>query len=132
MILWTVACQAPLSREFSLLEWVAAFPSPGDLPHSGIELGSPAQQVDTSPSELPYPEDLIPLSAIRRLSKKEAISNQEENSHQELNQPACDIGLQPPELRDINFCCLNHYGILPWQPEQTKTPGFQVSGKFDQ
>ena len=35
-----------------ILEWVA-FPSPGDLPHPGIEPGSPALQVDSLPAELP-------------------------------------------------------------------------------
>ena len=34
------------------LEWVA-IPSPGDLPDPGIELGSPALQVDSLPFELP-------------------------------------------------------------------------------
>ena len=29
------------------------FPSPGDLPNPGIELGSPALQADAYPSELP-------------------------------------------------------------------------------
>ena len=33
-----------------ILEWVA-FPSPGDLPHPGIEPGSPSLQVDSLPSE---------------------------------------------------------------------------------
>ena len=41
---WTVARQAPLSMEFPRQEhwseWL--FPSPGDLPHPGIELESPA------------------------------------------------------------------------------------------
>ena len=42
--LWTVACQAPLSMGFSREEYWNAlpFPSPGDLPDLGIELGSPA------------------------------------------------------------------------------------------
>ena len=43
---WTLACQAPLSKEFSgqeQLSWLP-FPSPGDLPHPGIEPGSPALQ----------------------------------------------------------------------------------------
>ena len=35
-----------------ILEWVA-FPSPGDLPHPGIEPGSPELQADSLPSELP-------------------------------------------------------------------------------
>ena len=33
-----------------ILEWVA-FPSPGDLPSSGIEPRSPAFQVDSLPAE---------------------------------------------------------------------------------
>ena len=33
------------------LEWVA-IPSPGDLPDPGIELGSPALQADSLPTEL--------------------------------------------------------------------------------
>ena len=37
--LWTVACQAPLSMEFSRQEYRSGlpFPSPGDLPDPGIE-----------------------------------------------------------------------------------------------
>ena len=36
---WTVAHQAPLSRGFSSREYLSGlpFPSPGDLPHPGIE-----------------------------------------------------------------------------------------------
>ena len=38
---WTVACQAPLSMEFSWQEYWSGllFHSAGDLPDSGIELG---------------------------------------------------------------------------------------------
>ena len=44
---WTVACQAPLSMEFSRQEYWSGlpFPTPGDLPDPGIEptsLASPA------------------------------------------------------------------------------------------
>ena len=41
---WTIACQAPLSMEFSRQEsWSGLpFPPPGDLPDLGIELVSPA------------------------------------------------------------------------------------------
>ena len=41
---WTVARQAPLSRRFSRQEYWSRlpFPPPGDLPHPGIELASPA------------------------------------------------------------------------------------------
>ena len=50
---WTVACQAPLSMEFSRQEYWSGlpFPSPGDLPNPGIEPGSPTLQADSWPSE---------------------------------------------------------------------------------
>ena len=39
---WTVACQAPLSMEFSRQEYWSGvpFPTPGDLPHPGIQPAS--------------------------------------------------------------------------------------------
>ena len=45
---WTVAYKAPPSMEFSRQEYWSGlpFPSPGDLPHPGIEPGSPALQAD--------------------------------------------------------------------------------------
>ena len=50
---WTVAHQAPPSMEFSSQEYWSglSFPSPGDLPDSGIEPGSPTLQTDALPSE---------------------------------------------------------------------------------
>ena len=55
MIPWAVACQAPLSMEFSGQEYWSGlpFPSPGDLPDSGTETVSPALQADSLPSEPP-------------------------------------------------------------------------------
>ena len=52
---WTVAYQAPPSMRFSRQEsWSGLpFPSPGDLPDSGIEPGSPALRADALPSEPP-------------------------------------------------------------------------------
>ena len=51
--LWMVAHQAPLSMEFSRQEYWNGqpFPSPEDLPDSGIKPGSPTSQADTLPSE---------------------------------------------------------------------------------
>ena len=51
---WTVACQAPLSMEFSRQEYWSGlpFPSLGDLPDPGIEPRSPALQADDLPTEL--------------------------------------------------------------------------------
>ena len=44
-----------LSMEFSRQEYWSGlpFPSPGDLPGSGVKSGSPALQADSLPSELP-------------------------------------------------------------------------------
>ena len=41
---WTVACQDPLSMEFSRQEFWSELPfsTPGDFPHPGIEPVSPA------------------------------------------------------------------------------------------
>ena len=46
---WTEASQAPPSMGFSRQEYWSGlpFPSPEDLPNSGIEPGSPALQADT-------------------------------------------------------------------------------------
>ena len=51
---WTVAYQAPPSMRFSRQEYWSGlpFPAPGELPDPGIEPGSPALQVDSSPTEL--------------------------------------------------------------------------------
>ena len=50
-----LAREAPLSMEFSRQEYWSElpFPSPEDLPDSGIELGSVTLQADTLPSEPP-------------------------------------------------------------------------------
>ena len=52
---WTVACQAPLSMEFSRQEYWSGLPcpAPGDLPNLGTEPRSPALQVDSLPFEPP-------------------------------------------------------------------------------
>ena len=52
---WTVAHQAPLSMEFSRLEYLSVlpFPSPGDLPNPGMEPGSPALQAEPEPPGKP-------------------------------------------------------------------------------
>ena len=57
-ILWTVACQAPLSLGFSRQEYWSGlpFPPPGDLPDPEIEAAStasPTLQVDSLPTEPP-------------------------------------------------------------------------------
>ena len=51
---WTVARQAPLSMGFFRQEYWSGlpFPSPEDLPDSGIKPRSPALQADSLPFEL--------------------------------------------------------------------------------
>ena len=53
--LWTVAYQAPPSMGFSRQEYWSGlpFPSPGDLPDSEIEPGSPTLQADALTSQPP-------------------------------------------------------------------------------
>ena len=55
---WTIACQSPLSMEFSRQEYKSGLPFPpsGDLPDPGIKPqlpGSPALQADSLPTEQP-------------------------------------------------------------------------------
>ena len=52
---WTVAHQAPLSKGFSRQKYWSwlPFPSPGDLPDTGIKSRSPALQANSLPSEPP-------------------------------------------------------------------------------
>ena len=66
--LWTVACQAPLSMEFSRQEYwgVLPFPSPGNLPEPVIKHGSPALQADSLPAELPG-KPYLPLVTIKTI-----------------------------------------------------------------
>ena len=54
VIPWTVVCQTPLFMGFPRQEYWSglAFPSPEDLPNSGIESKSPALQEDSLPTEL--------------------------------------------------------------------------------
>ena len=59
--LWTIVLQAPLSMGFSRQEYWSGlpFPSPGDLPSSGIKPGSPALQADALNSEPPGIPSLV-------------------------------------------------------------------------
>ena len=51
VMLWTVACETPLSMAFSRQEYWSELPcpSPGDLPNPGIETVSPTLQVNSLP-----------------------------------------------------------------------------------
>ena len=58
---WTAASQAPLSMGFSRQQYWSGlpFPSPGDLPDSGIEPRSPALQAGALPSKPPRKLQMI-------------------------------------------------------------------------
>ena len=91
---WTAAYQAPLSMGFSKQEYWSGlpFPSPGDLPDSGIEPRSPALQADTllfEPPGKPSPLNLKPLHGKHHCHGKEACVTQW--SHE----PSC---AGPPKL----------------------------------
>ena len=63
---WTVACQTPLSMEFSRQEYWNGLPCPppGDLPDPGIEIVStaaPASQMDSFLLGHPGSPTLIPV-----------------------------------------------------------------------
>ena len=72
-VTWTGAHQAPLSMGFSRKEYLSGlpFPSPGDLPDSGIESRSPTLQADSLPSELNRTWKLKVLSKPRSHKKFE-------------------------------------------------------------
>ena len=70
---WTVAHQAPLSLGFSRQEYWSGLPFPlaGDLPHPGIEPGSPALQADSLLSESPVQFSRSVLSDSLRLHESQ-------------------------------------------------------------
>ena len=65
---WTVACQAPLSMEFSRQEYWSRlpFPSPEDLPDAGIYPTSPTLHADSLPSEPTGKPMLVNLNKVEK------------------------------------------------------------------
>ena len=87
MILWTVACQAPLPMGFSRQEYWSGllFPSPGNLPNPGIEPKSPILQADDLQTELV--RQLIFMSFIRvSQSSSLTLEEIEESSGQKCDE----------------------------------------------
>ena len=70
---WTVAYQASPSMEFSKQEYWSGllFPSPGDLPNTGIEPRSPALRAGALPSE--PPQNLLMITITSLLIEKVVI-----------------------------------------------------------
>ena len=69
MTLWTVACQAPLSTEFSRHEYWSGlpYPSPGDFPNLGSESGSPHCRPGSLLSEPPGITDANKIGRIQMI-----------------------------------------------------------------
>ena len=64
---WTVALQAPLSKGFLRQEYWSRllFPSPGDLPESGIEPTVPILRADSLPLSHQGKSEIIPFAATQ-------------------------------------------------------------------
>ena len=91
---WTVTYQAPPTMGFSKQEcWSRLpFPSPGDLPDSGIEHRSPALQASEPPGK-PFRYDLnhIPYDYIVELTNRFKGLDLTEGVPEELWTEVCDI-----------------------------------------
>ena len=86
---WTVAYQAPPSRRFSRQEYWSGllFPSPGDLPDSGIKPKSPALQADALTSEpLGKSLKIIVLTNVMYVVITLTHTNYMKNSKEKKNQ----------------------------------------------
>ena len=120
---WTVAQQAPLSMEFSRQEYWRGlpFPTPGDLPHPGIEPGSLASSAMTGRfyiavyltfNKLEHIHSVLqpsPLSSSRTLS-----SPQKENPYPLSSQSLLPPLFQPLEAPNLFlplWICLLGYFI---------------------
>ena len=92
---WTVACQAPLSMEFSRQGYWSGlpYPPPGDLPNLGMEPRSPALQVDSLTSEPPgKPRRTINLKFLCPGWKVGASGNK--GSHPGFHSCNMELGIQ--------------------------------------
>ena len=71
---WTVACQIPLSIEFSRQEYWSwlSFPTPGDLPNPGIEARCPALAGGFFTTE---PHGKPCIYCVNYLIKKDELNN---------------------------------------------------------
>ena len=97
---WTVAHQTLLSMGFSRQEYCSGlpFPSPGDLPNPGIELGSPALQVYSLPSE---PLSELGKSMIREAYRMNPLWMCERDGGRELGQES-GIGVEFSSVQSLS------------------------------
>ena len=119
---WTVAHQAPPSMEVSRQEYWSGqpFPSPGNLPDPGLELGSHALQADSLPSE---PTEK-PEQILKRKKKKKTFWRREserERRRRDRERGTClhtgCQGCHSGELRRIP-ACLGPTAMVPPGPSR--------------
>ena len=113
---WMVVCQAPRSMEVSRQEYCSGllFPSPGDLPDTGIEPWSPALQADSLPSEPPGK----PICTLNYNAKSSIPSSESMELH------AYSIYSIKQKWVNENWIM---YEILNWYNDHTeKLPGSKV------
>ena len=109
---WTVAHQVSPSMGFSRQGYWSGlpFPSPGDLPHPGIEPRSPALQADALPSEPPGKPRWARAGCNKisgSLSKENACPHSSRGWKSEIKKPlslVC-IRLSPPRVLPWSSVC---------------------------
>ena len=95
------------------------FPSPGDLPHPGIEPGSPALQADALPSEPPgkpskwflgFPKTLLPFSPTLMWKLLYFLPIFDQTT----SLPRIQQTVSPLTMQDLNFLPPNLITYITW------------------
>ena len=107
---WIVACQAPLSIEFSRQEYWRGLPCPppGDLPDPGIESWLPTLQADFLLSEPLGKPDTVNYYAINSYFRV-AYGRPEE---EEVASGWGDQGSGGPELTDVHLALSHKFNSI--------------------
>ena len=122
---WTAASQAPPSRGFSRQEYWSGlpFPSPGDLPDSGIEPRSPTLQAGALPSKPPGKPQRDFLSICPTLRSRRDLRDLQKSLFLSVYQwHCCDVSLDvsqgySPFCFNLSFkatLCLGLRSQLSW------------------
>ena len=135
--LWTVAQQARPSMGFSRQEyWTGLpFPSPGDLPHPGIELRSPTLQADALTSEPPVCM-LSKFSSVQLFETLWTIAHQAllsmEFSRQEYWSEFHSLlqGISPTQGSNPSLLCLLHCRQILYHWATGKAHSFFTENKI--
>ena len=119
-----LACQVPLPMEFSRQEYWSglSFPSPGGLPHPGMQRRNPALQADSLPSEPPGKPHLLGNTRLKKWVYSLAGNKQTSPTHTKQRRP----GIQKtPTLCRLYASSDGH--TLSDSPGVTSQPGSEPS-----